>query len=134
MFLVLVFLGDSTFTTPRPENVAHGGGHIRFVKAQTEASLSDAEVHKVIVAIESERLKATFRNHWKHLAHVKEVVAKKPSEARYLKCQDEMMRRKVKRGESVWREFLGFNALVWSPLFYDRNNKRSMTSLFLRND
>jgi len=76
---LVVFVGDSTFKTPMPENVTHGGGYVRFIKAQTEQRLSEAEFQKVIEAIESGRLAATFRNHQKHVAHVKEIVAKKES-------------------------------------------------------
>ncbi|MBY6033307.1 NERD domain-containing protein [Marinobacter daepoensis] len=77
VFSVVVFVGDSTFKTPMPENVTHGGGYVRFIRAQTEQRLSDAEVQKVIEAIESGRLAATFKNHRKHVAHVKEITAKR---------------------------------------------------------
>lgn len=77
VFSVVVFVGDSTFKTAMPENVTHGGGYVRFIKAQTEQRLSDDEVQKVIEAIEFGRLAATFRNHRKHVAHVKEIAAKR---------------------------------------------------------
>ena len=77
VFSVVVFVGDSTFKTPMPENVTHGGGFVRFIKAQTEQRLSDVEVHKVIDAIESGRLAATFRNHRNHAAHVTELRRRK---------------------------------------------------------
>ena len=77
VFSVVVFVGDSTFKTPMPENVTHGGGYVRYIKAQTEQRLLDLEVQKVIETIESGRLAATLKNHRKHVAHVKEVVAKK---------------------------------------------------------
>jgi uncharacterized paraquat-inducible protein A len=110
VFSVVVFVGDSTFKTPMPENVTHGGGYVRFIKAQTEQRLSDVEVQKVIEAIESGRLAATFRNHRKHLAHVKEITAKKTSEPRCPKCQGEMVKRTVKRGENIGKEFFGCKA------------------------
>ncbi len=93
-----------------PENVTHGGGYVRFIKAQTEQRLSDVEVQKVIEAIESGRLAATFRNHRKHVAHVKEIAAKKNSEPRCPKCQGEMVKRTVKRGENIGKEFYGCEA------------------------
>ena len=107
MFSVVVFVGDSTFKTPMPENVTHGGGYVRFIKAQTEQRLTDVEVQKVIAAIESGRLAATFRNHRSHVNHVKEVVAKKNSEPRCPKCQGEM----VKRSENIGQEFFGCKAI-----------------------
>ena len=110
VFSVVVFVGDSTFKTPMPENVTHGGGYVRFIKAQTEQRLSDAEVHKVIQAIESGRLAATFGNHRKHVAHVKEIVARRESVPRCPKCQGEMVKRTVKRGENIGKEFFGCKA------------------------
>ena len=110
VFSVVVFVGDSTFKTPMPENVTHGGGYVRFIKAQTEQRLSDVEVQKVIEAIESGRLAATFKNHRYHVKHVKEVVAKKNSEPRCPKCQGEMVKRTVKRGENTGKEFFGCKA------------------------
>jgi len=105
-----IFVGDATFKTPMPENVTHGGGYVRFIKAQTEQRLSDVEVQKVIEAIESGRLAATFKNHRNHVKHVKEVVAKKNSEPRCPKCHGEMVKRTVKRGENIGKEFFGCKA------------------------
>ncbi|MBD3642463.1 MAG: NERD domain-containing protein [Marinobacter sp.] len=104
---LVVFVGDATFKTPMPENVTYGGGYIRFIKAQTEEMLSDIEVRKVIEAIESGRLAATFGNYRNHVTHVKEIVTKKDSEPRCPKCQGNMVRRKVKRGSNVGQEFWG---------------------------
>ena len=47
-----IFVGDSTFKTPMPESVAHGGGHVGFIKAQIEQRLSTVEVQKVMEAID----------------------------------------------------------------------------------
>ena len=90
-----VFVGDSTFKTPMPENATHGGGYVRFIKAQTEQRLSDVEVQKVTEAIESGRLAATFGNHRKHVSHVKEIEAEK-SVPRCPKGQGEMVKRTAK--------------------------------------
>lgn len=81
-----------------------------WFKAQTEQRLSNVEVQKMIEAIESGRLAVTFRNQRKHVAHVKEVVVKKNSEPRCPKCQGEMVKRTVKRGENIEKEFFGCKA------------------------
>ena len=47
-----IFVGDSTFKTPMPESVTHGGGYVRLIKAQTEQRLSTVEVQKVMEAID----------------------------------------------------------------------------------
>lgn len=105
-----IFVGGGTFKTPMPKNVTLGGGYICFIKAQTEQRLSDVDVQKVIEAIESGRLAATFKNHRNHVKHVKEVLAKKNSEPRCPKCQGEMVKRTVKRGENIGKEFFGCKA------------------------
>ncbi|MGR9116814.1 MAG: nuclease-related domain-containing protein, partial [Gammaproteobacteria bacterium] len=35
VFSVVVFVGDSTFKTPMPDNVVYAGGYIRFIKSKT---------------------------------------------------------------------------------------------------
>jgi len=42
VFSLVVFVGDSTFKTPVPDNVTHGHGYICFIKSQTEELLSNA--------------------------------------------------------------------------------------------
>ncbi len=90
-----------------PENVTSGGGYIRFIKAQKAKRLSDVEVQTVIETIESGRLAATFGNHRRHVAHVKEILAKKESEPRCPKCKGAMVMRTVKSGQDAGREFWG---------------------------
>ncbi|GAA3565795.1 nuclease-related domain-containing protein [Marinobacter xestospongiae] len=107
---LVVFVGDSTFKTEMPGNVTQGGGYLRFIKSHSEELLSEAEVQKVIGTIESGRLAATFRNHRKHVAHVKEVVAKKNSEPRCPKCLGEMVKRTAKREGGIGKEFYGCKA------------------------
>ena len=105
-----IFVGDSTFKTPMPEIVTHGGGYVRYIKAQTELRLADVEARKVIETIESGRLAATFKNHRNHVKHASEVVAKKNSEPRCPKFQGEMVKRTAKRGENIGKEFYGCKA------------------------
>jgi restriction system protein len=104
---LVVFVGDSTFKTEMPENVTQGGGYIRFIKSQIEPRLSDAEVQDVVENIGSGRLTASFRTHREHTAHVKEIVARKENEPRCPKCQGELVKRIVKRGQNAGKEFLG---------------------------
>jgi len=110
VFSLVVFVGDSTFKTEMPKNVTQGGGYIRFIKSQTEQRLSEAEVQDVVEKIESGRLAASFRTHREHTAHVKEIVARKEGEPRCPKCQGEMVKRIVKRGQNAGKEFLGCKA------------------------
>ena len=107
VFSVVVFVGDSTFKTPMPENVTYGGGYIRFIKSRTEEVLAEAEVQDIVSKIETGRLAATFRNHRQHVAHVKSIVEQKASAPRCPKCQGEMVKRRVKRGANAGKELYG---------------------------
>lgn len=110
VYSLVVFVGDSTFKTPMPKNVTYGGGYIRFIKTHDEEQLSEAEVQSIIDAIQSGRLAGTFKIHRQHVAHVKQIVAKKESEPRCPKCRGEVVKRTVKRGENAGKEFLGCKA------------------------
>lgn len=44
LFSVIVFIGDSTFKTPMPENVTEAGGYIRYIKSKREVLLLESEV------------------------------------------------------------------------------------------
>lgn len=103
-------MGDSAFKTEMPENVTKSGRYIRFIKSQTEYRLSDSEVKDVVEKIGSGRLVASFRTHRAHTAHVKEIVARNESKPRCPKCQGEVVKRIVKRGQSAGKEFLGCKA------------------------
>jgi len=83
---LVVFVGDSTFKTPMPDNVTYGGGYIRFIKSRKDEVLSETEVQDIVSKIENGRLAATFRNHRQHVAHVNSIVEKKASVPRCPKC------------------------------------------------
>ncbi|MDC0663588.1 nuclease-related domain-containing protein [Marinobacter sp. SS21] len=104
---LVVFVGDSTFKTEMPGNVTQGGGYIRFIKSHSEVVLSEGEVREVVERVESGRLAASFRTNREHVAHVREIVARKEREPRCPKCEGEMVKRVVKRGENVGEEFWG---------------------------
>ncbi|MBR9872401.1 MAG: nuclease [Gammaproteobacteria bacterium] len=110
VFSVVVFVGDSTFKTPMPDNVTKGGDYIRFIKSYTEERLTEGEVTSIIDSIESGRLAATFKSHRQHTAHVKQIVAKKEGEPKCPKCHGSMVKRTVKHGANVGNEFLGCKA------------------------
>ncbi|UDL06109.1 nuclease-related domain-containing protein [Marinobacter sp. CA1] len=107
---LVVFVGDSTFKTEMPNNVTQGGGYLRFIKSHSEELLSEAEVREVVEKVESGRLAASFRTNREHVAHVREIVARKEGELRCPKCRGEMVKRTVKRGDNAGKEFFGCKA------------------------
>jgi restriction system protein len=77
MFSLVVFVGDSSFKTPMPDNVVYGGGYIRFIKNKTQPILSDSEVLDICAKIKSGRLKPSLKTHRDHVSHVKTIVEEK---------------------------------------------------------
>lgn len=74
---VVVFVGDSTFKTPMPENVTQGLGYIRYIKSQQELVLSPEQVVEVREKVASGRLKASFATDQAHARYVRGLVAER---------------------------------------------------------
>ncbi|KMQ76016.1 nuclease-related domain-containing protein [Marinobacter subterrani] len=77
MHSVVVFVGDSTFKTPMPENVTQGLGYIRFIKSHRELVLTPEQVAEVREKVASGRLKASFATDQAHARHVRGLVAER---------------------------------------------------------
>jgi len=104
---VIVFIGDSTFKTPLPDNVTYGMGYIRYIKSKTESVLSELEKDRIIETIQNGRLKASFKTNREHVSHVKEIIAEKESKQPCPKCGSEMVIRETKKGENKGKQFWG---------------------------
>jgi len=77
MHSVVVFMGDSTFKTPMPENVTQGLGYVRYIKSKQEVVLSPEQVAEVRERLASGRLKASFATDKAHARHVRALVAER---------------------------------------------------------
>ncbi|RBW48599.1 nuclease-related domain-containing protein [Marinobacter sp. F3R11] len=77
IYSLVVFVGDSTFKTPMPENVTQGLGYVRYIKSKTDPVLNQEEVEEVREKIASGRLKASFATDQAHARHVRELVAER---------------------------------------------------------
>lgn len=64
---VVVFVGESTFKTPMPENVTQGSGCITYIKSFREPVLSEEQVRVAVAQIESGRLAPTRETHRNHI-------------------------------------------------------------------
>jgi restriction system protein len=104
---VIVFIGDSRFKTPLPDNVTYGMGYIRYIKSKTEQVLSELEKNKIIETIRNGRLKASFKTHRQHVSHVKEIIAEKENKQPCPKCGSKMVIRETKKGENKGKQFWG---------------------------
>jgi len=117
LFSVVVFVGESTFKTEMPENVTHGGGYIRHIKAKTQILLTETEVSQVIQQIADGCLKPSIKMNIQHARHVREIVAAKtevitsppasiPTKP-CPKCGSEMVLRTTKKGPKSGNQFWG---------------------------
>ena len=109
LFSVVVFMGDSQFKTPMPDNVVYSGNYIRFIKGKQQPILTDAEVLEVCRKLESGRLKSSIKTHMEHVKHVRNIIEQKqqPAENACPKCGRPMMLRTTNRGENQGKEFWG---------------------------
>jgi len=118
IFSLVVFVGDSEFKTPMPDNVVYTGGYIRFIKSKVQPILTDSEVKGICRKIESDRLKPSTKTHINHVQHVREIVEKKQhqpvakptlqnTENTCPKCGETMLLRTAKRGDNQGKQFWG---------------------------
>ena len=101
IFSVIAFVGDATFKTPMPENVTHGNGFLRYIKARTTPVLTPEQVQTIIDSIEDGRLARSLKTNRDHVAHVKSIVAGKTAVPACPKCGSTMVSREVKRGANA---------------------------------
>lgn len=110
VFSVVVFVGDSTFKTPMPENVVYAGGYIRFIKRKSLPVLTEYEVEEICTKIESGRLKPSIKTHLEHVRHVKNIVEEKQhqdDENSCPKCGRPMVLRTTRNGQNQGKQFWG---------------------------
>lgn len=117
LFSVVVFVGDSTFKTPMPDNVTYAGGYIAYIRSKTEIVLSEEEVARAIALIESERLAPSIKTHLQHARHVRGIVEAKtarppsapsqPADRLCPACGSVMLLRIAEKGEQAGKPFWG---------------------------
>jgi restriction system protein len=103
---VVVFVGDSTFKTPMPENVTQTGDYIKYVKSMHRQVLDASQVADAIERIRAGRKPASFKTNREHVKHVKSIVAEKANNA-CPKCGSELILRTVKSGINAGSHFKG---------------------------
>jgi predicted RNA-binding Zn-ribbon protein involved in translation (DUF1610 family) len=109
LFSLVVFIGDSDFKTPMPENVVYAGGYIRFIKSKLQPVLTDSQAAEVCRKIQSGRLKPSIKTHVGHVRHVKTIVEQKQQQAKNAcpKCGRPMVLRTAKSGDNQGNQFWG---------------------------
>ncbi len=107
---LVVFVGDSTFKTPMPENVTYGYGYIRYIKSKTRRVLSSSEVTEIIKKIGSGRLVPSFKTHREHVANVQKIKSDKQNAVICSDCGAKMVLRTAKKGQAAGEKFWGCSA------------------------
>ncbi|MBD9358609.1 nuclease-related domain-containing protein [Methylomonas albis] len=109
LFSVVVFIGDSEFQTPMPDNVVYAGSYIRFIKSKQQPILRESEVADICRKLESGRLKPSIKTHVEHVKHVRNIVEQKQQQAENAcpKCGKPMVLRTAKNGENQGNQFWG---------------------------
>jgi restriction system protein len=109
---LVVFVGDSTFKTDMPDNVAYAGGYLRHIKSRREVLLSETDVEAVIALIEQLRLQRGLATNRQHVRHLRQKNAPSPPTAPSTtpncpKCGGAMVLRTARKGKSTGTAFWG---------------------------
>jgi restriction system protein len=109
LFSLVVFIGDSEFKTPMPEQVVYAGDYIRFIKSKQQPILSDSEVREICHKIETGRLKPSLKTHLDHVNHVKTIVEQKQQQIDNdcPRCGKPMVLRTARSGDNPGNQFWG---------------------------
>ncbi len=109
LFSLVVFVGDSEFKTPMPDNVVYAGGYIRFIKSKRQRIMADGEVLEVCRKLQAGRLRPSIKTHIKHVRHVKTIVGqnRQANQNACPKCGRSMVLRTARQGDNAGNQFWG---------------------------
>lgn len=100
---IVVFVGDSKFKTPMPDNVVNRNGYIRFVKSQQTPVIDADQVSVIIDKIESGKLTRSISTNRKH----RQYLSEKKDNHSCPTCGSSMILRESKKGANVGQQFWG---------------------------
>lgn len=106
---VVVFVGDSEFKTPMPENITYCGGYIRYVKSKQTKVLTNQEVEEIKNKIREGRLAPSLNTNLAHIRHVKTIKQAKEliDDPICPKCNSAMIQRQARKGKNAGQVFWG---------------------------
>lgn len=103
---VITFVGGSTFKTEVPANVTQGIGFIRYIRSFQQSVFSDAEVEKMLHALQTGRRPPTLATRQEHVQTLKRR-SDPTAERQCPKCSNALITRTVKSGAKMGQQFLG---------------------------
>ncbi len=102
---IIVFIGESSFKTPMPDNVLDRG-YTKYIKSQDSVCLSDIEVNNIIGLIDSKKLNQSAKTNRDHVRHLREKSVHKTTN-NCPKCGNSLVKRVAKKGVNAGNEFYG---------------------------
>lgn len=106
---IVVFVGKSTFKTPMPVNVTNGRNYTTYIRSFREPILSEAEVQKAVLRIQSRRVGTSYKTHRQHVQRINS--RSNPNAKRKCpRCGNRMVLRTSKRGSNAGTRFWGCSA------------------------
>jgi len=107
---VVMFWGDSEFKTPMPANVL-SRNYATYIKSKTDVLLSDAEVTRLVAALQSGRMPTgLIQGIETRRAHLESLAERHASNSRCPKCGTDLVERVAKRGARAGERFLACRA------------------------
>jgi predicted RNA-binding Zn-ribbon protein involved in translation (DUF1610 family) len=113
-FSVVVFIGNSKFKTPQPENVTHGIGYIKYIKAKRKTEiLNKNEIQQIIEILHRDEYRSNLKNYAQHVKQVKLIkkhkIQKNKKNQKWLcpECNNPMVLRTAKKGKYAGNQFWG---------------------------
>ena len=103
---VVVFVGDSTFKTPMPENVIRAGGIVSYIESRRKPFLTTVQVADAVSRLESGRLVPSIETHRRHVERLKSRSDTTSNQV-CPRCGSNMTLRKAKSGANAGRQFWG---------------------------
>lgn len=104
---VVVFVGESEFKTPMPQNVTHQGGLVTYIKSFTSPFLTKEQVQGVVEKIEQARLPETKETARRHVENLRARSRKVDAGEACPRCGARLVLRTSKNGAHVGSQFLG---------------------------
>ncbi len=103
MHSVVIFRGNCSLRTEMPPNVLTGG-YITYIKSKRQVLFTEADVKRIVAAIEAGMLPKTRATHLKHVDHLRQRFESTTTCGR---CGNPLVLRTAKSGPNAGNQFFG---------------------------
>lgn len=111
-FSVIVFVGNSEFKTPLPDNVKKGIGYVDYILNKQQKILTNEQIERAYQKIQLARLENTVENDEKHVQSIKQRHEDNANKAHLIcpQCGAKLALRTAKKGAFAGQNFYGCTA------------------------